>query len=211
MISALPVSGACVPKIVGPHDVRPKISFINASFICPSPSPPSSGPRWQAHSRCLRTSSLSGAMIRANVGSMGRSYTLSPQSASIGSTSSWTNVSIQSSFFWNSGSVSKSHMWRLPLSVWSRRPDPCQNASWMNQNASSAEELIDAGDAIVARATQRALARRQAVYADEVRRLLDAGLEVMRQFGTTQSPRVSDIVDVAGLSRAAFYRPFASK
>jgi AcrR family transcriptional regulator len=81
----------------------------------------------------------------------------------------------------------------------------------MNQNASGAEELIDADNAVVARATQRALARRQAVYVDEVRRLLDAGLQVMRQFGTTQSPRVSDIVDVAGLSRDAFYRHFASK
>jgi len=80
----------------------------------------------------------------------------------------------------------------------------------MNQNASGAEGLA-AVDAVVVRATQRALARRQAVYADEVRRLLDAGLEVMRQCGTTQSPRVSDIVDIAGLSRDAFYRHFASK
>jgi AcrR family transcriptional regulator len=85
----------------------------------------------------------------------------------------------------------------------------------MNQNASGAEQLADAdgdaGDAVVVRATQRALARRQAVYTDEVRRLLDAGLEVMRRCGTTQSPRVSDIVEMAGLSRDAFYRHFASK
>jgi AcrR family transcriptional regulator len=66
-------------------------------------------------------------------------------------------------------------------------------------------------EAIIVRTTQRALARRQAAYADEVRRLLDAGLEVMRQCGTTKSPPVSDIVAGAGLSRDAFYRHFASK
>jgi AcrR family transcriptional regulator len=57
----------------------------------------------------------------------------------------------------------------------------------------------------------RALAKRQAAYTDEVRRLLDAGLEVMRRSGTQRSPRVSDIVEEAGLSRDAFYRHFASK
>jgi AcrR family transcriptional regulator len=79
----------------------------------------------------------------------------------------------------------------------------------MNQNAS--RNLAEGDDAVVARATQRALARRQAVYTDEVRRLLDGGLAVMRQCGTTKSPRVSDIVEAAGLSRDAFYRHFASK
>jgi AcrR family transcriptional regulator len=81
----------------------------------------------------------------------------------------------------------------------------------MNQNTSEAHGLVAADDVIVVRAAQRALARRQAVYEDEVRRLLDAGLEVMRRCGTTRSPRVSDIVDAAGLSRDAFYRHFASK
>jgi AcrR family transcriptional regulator len=33
----------------------------------------------------------------------------------------------------------------------------------------------------------------------------------MRRSGTTKSPRVSDIVDAAGLSRDTFYRHFASK
>ncbi len=66
-------------------------------------------------------------------------------------------------------------------------------------------------EAIIVRTTQRTLARRQAAYANEVRRLLDAGLEVMRQCGTTKSPPVSDIVARAGLSRDAFYRHFASK
>jgi AcrR family transcriptional regulator len=81
----------------------------------------------------------------------------------------------------------------------------------MNQNASRSDAGLDADDAVVARTTQRALARRQAVYTDEVRRLLDAGLAVMRRCGTTKSPRVSDIVEAAGLSRDAFYRHFASK
>ncbi len=93
----------------------------------------------------------------------------------------------------------------------------CQNASWMSQNASldapiaSGLDVIEVEDAVVVRTTQRALAKRQAVYADEVRRLLEAGLEVMRQCGTDRSPRVSDIVEAAGLSRDAFYRHFASK
>jgi AcrR family transcriptional regulator len=58
---------------------------------------------------------------------------------------------------------------------------------------------------------QEALARREAAYADEVRRLLDAGLDVMRRCGTTSRPRVADIVAAAGLSNDAFYRHFRSK
>jgi AcrR family transcriptional regulator len=83
----------------------------------------------------------------------------------------------------------------------------------MNENTTPglARVSVDGEAAIVARATQRALARRQAVYTDEVRRLLDAGLAVMRRCGTARSPRVSDIVEAAGLSRDAFYRHFASK
>jgi AcrR family transcriptional regulator len=64
---------------------------------------------------------------------------------------------------------------------------------------------------VIARVAQRAVARREAGYADEVRRLLDAGLEVMHRRGTTSSPRVADIVQAAGLSNEAFYRHFASK
>ena len=81
----------------------------------------------------------------------------------------------------------------------------------MNQNASGGLVPLDSDDPVVARAAQRALARRQAVYSDEVRRLLDAGLEVMRRCGTTRTPRVADILEAAGLSRDAFYRHFASK
>ena len=91
----------------------------------------------------------------------------------------------------------------------------------MFQNASPEEGSPDGGSVgsvvagveedIVVRTAQRAVARRQAAYADEVRRLLDAGLEVMRRYGTTRSPRVADILAEAGLSRDAFYRHFASK
>jgi hypothetical protein len=61
----------------------------------------------------------------------------------------------------------------------------------MNQNASlpmspgtPGRRAEGADESIVARTAQRSLARRQAVYADEVRRFLDAGLEVMRECGT---------------------------
>jgi AcrR family transcriptional regulator len=67
------------------------------------------------------------------------------------------------------------------------------------------------GDAVVERVASRAVAKRSAAYKDEVRRLLDAGLEVMRRCGTESRPRVTDIVAAAGLSNEAFYRYFASK
>lgn len=58
---------------------------------------------------------------------------------------------------------------------------------------------------------ERALAERRAWYANEVRALLDAALEVMRRCGTASRPRVADIVAAAGLSNEAFYRHFPSK
>jgi AcrR family transcriptional regulator len=64
---------------------------------------------------------------------------------------------------------------------------------------------------VAAAIAQQRLAKRGAEYTSEVRRLLDAGLDVMRRCGTTSSPRVSDIVAAAGLSNDAFYRHFASK
>ncbi|AHH19034.1 putative transcriptional regulator, TetR family [Nocardia nova SH22a] len=67
------------------------------------------------------------------------------------------------------------------------------------------------GDDIATRIAQRALAQRGAAYAEEVRRLLDAGLAVMRRCGTSARPRVADIVAAAGLSNDAFYRHFATK
>jgi AcrR family transcriptional regulator len=62
-----------------------------------------------------------------------------------------------------------------------------------------------------ARIAQQTLARRGDEYADEVRRLLDAGLTVMNERGSTSKPRVADIVAAAGLSNDAFYRHFRSK
>ena len=70
--------------------------------------------------------------------------------------------------------------------------------------------ILDVQNAIPS-AAQEALARREAAYAEEVRRLLDAGLDVMRRCGTSSRPRVADIVAAAGLSNDAFYRHFPSK
>ena len=75
----------------------------------------------------------------------------------------------------------------------------------MNQNA------IPDRDDVASRVASRTLARREAGYADEVRRLLDAALAVIERLGTSGRPRVADIVAEAGLSNDAFYRHFASK
>ena len=73
--------------------------------------------------------------------------------------------------------------------------------------------ILDVQNTIPAGMTpaQEALAKREAAYAEEVRRLLDAALDVMRACGTTSRPRVADIVAAAGLSNDAFYRHFRSK
>ena len=68
-----------------------------------------------------------------------------------------------------------------------------------------------AASSVAARIADRSLAKRGAAHASEVRRLLDAALEVMRRCGTTSRPRVADIVAAAGLSNDAFYRYFPSK
>jgi AcrR family transcriptional regulator len=77
------------------------------------------------------------------------------------------------------------------------------------QNAIPSEAALR-GD-VAATIAQRRLAKRGADYTNEVRRLLDAGLDVMRRCGTTSRPRVADIVAAAGLSNDAFYRHFPSK
>jgi AcrR family transcriptional regulator len=64
---------------------------------------------------------------------------------------------------------------------------------------------------LAARIAQQTLAKKGEGYANEVRRLLDAALEVIRQSGTASRPRVADIVAAAGLSNEAFYRHFPSK
>jgi AcrR family transcriptional regulator len=76
----------------------------------------------------------------------------------------------------------------------------------MSQNA-----IPRASDDVASRVASRTVARREASYAGEVRRLLDAALVVIERLGTTGRPRVADIVAEAGLSNDAFYRHFASK
>jgi AcrR family transcriptional regulator len=70
--------------------------------------------------------------------------------------------------------------------------------------------MADGGD-VAARIAARTLARRGTDYTAEVRRLLDAALEVIAEQGTTARARVADIVAAAGLSNDAFYRHFPSK
>ena len=66
-------------------------------------------------------------------------------------------------------------------------------------------------DDVAGRIVRRTLSKREDQYASEVRRLLDAALEVIRRCGTSSRPRVADIVAEAGLSNEAFYRHFRSK
>jgi AcrR family transcriptional regulator len=60
------------------------------------------------------------------------------------------------------------------------------------------------------RGAERALARRRQRYEQEVERLLDAALQVMRERDTA-SPGVTEILAVSGLSTTAFYRHFPTK
>jgi AcrR family transcriptional regulator len=71
--------------------------------------------------------------------------------------------------------------------------------------------IPDPGTGVADRIVRRTLAKRESEYASEVRRLLDAALELMRANGTSSRPRVADIVAAAGLSNEAFYRHFRSK
>jgi AcrR family transcriptional regulator len=76
------------------------------------------------------------------------------------------------------------------------------------QNAVPAPAVSD--PPVAERVASRTLADRSAAYADEVRRLIDAGYAVMRRSGSLD-PRVNDIVREAGLSNQAFYRHFRGK
>ena len=69
---------------------------------------------------------------------------------------------------------------------------------------------MENGVSLADRTVERTLAVRQTAYADEVRRLIAAGIAVMQRTGG-ESPRVSDIVEEAGLSNQAFYRHFRGK
>jgi AcrR family transcriptional regulator len=60
------------------------------------------------------------------------------------------------------------------------------------------------------RGVEHALARHRQKYEDEVERLVDATMAVMRESETTD-PTVSDILGRAGLSTSAFYRHFPTK
>jgi AcrR family transcriptional regulator len=68
--------------------------------------------------------------------------------------------------------------------------------------------MSDRPSAVAGQLARRSMVDRERVAADEVRRLLDAGLEVL---ATSPAARVGDIVRVSGLSNSAFYRYFASK
>jgi AcrR family transcriptional regulator len=79
------------------------------------------------------------------------------------------------------------------------------------KNAIPEPETPDPETGVAGRIVRNSLAKREEEYADEVRRLLDAALEVMQKCGTSSRPRVADIVAAAGLSNEAFYRHFRSK
>jgi len=68
--------------------------------------------------------------------------------------------------------------------------------------------MSDPSSTVAGELARRSVADRERVAADEVRRLLEAGLEVL---ATSPAARVGDIVRVSGLSNSAFYRYFASK
>ena len=101
--SALPESGALLPKIIGANSQRPRISCMRAKRTCPQPWPPRSGPRWQAQSPCRRTCSFRGSVSTRHC-----SGVQSPAIASSGRISASRNSRIQSSFGWKSSSVAKS-------------------------------------------------------------------------------------------------------
>lgn len=67
-----------------------------------------------------------------------------------------------------------------------------------------------AGRPLALRAVDRSMERKRATYEDEVRRLIEAGFELVRRTGSLE-PRVGEIVAEAGLSNQAFYKHFRSK
>jgi AcrR family transcriptional regulator len=79
----------------------------------------------------------------------------------------------------------------------------------MSQSTSSPEPTDEFTEDVISRTAWSSLARRRANSEAEVRRILDAGLGLMR--GSGRSPTVSDIVTSARVSREAFYRYFRSK
>ena len=90
-----------------------------------------------------------------------------------------------------------------------KNPISHQDAEPPHHTAGTATGVPDTN--VAGRIVRRSLAKREDEYAGEVRRLLDAALEVMDRCGTSSRPRVADIVAAAGLSNDAFYRHFRSK
>ncbi len=70
--------------------------------------------------------------------------------------------------------------------------------------------VSDAELSLLDRAARRRLTARQEAVNDELRRLLGAGLDLLRR-NPTALPRVSDIVAAASSSNDAFYRAFGSR
>lgn len=66
------------------------------------------------------------------------------------------------------------------------------------------------GESLAAQAVRRRTGDRHAAAEDEVRRLLDAGLAVMRA-NPAGNPKIAEIVRRAKVSNDAFYRAFRSK
>ena len=183
----------------GPSDELPRISFRSESLSCPCPWPPSSGPRWVAHSPWRRTCALSGSVMALRVASGG--VNSSPRhSMSMGSTSVRTNSAAQSSFAWYPGSVSNSHAMAVPPLV-----------GWQNNILSMENPSLPDDTDVVSRIARQTLAKRgpglhrRGAPAD--RRRSDGHAPVRNRF----RPRVADIVTEAGISNEGFYRHFASK
>ena len=70
--------------------------------------------------------------------------------------------------------------------------------------------MTEADVSLLDRAARRRLTPRQEAVNDELRRLLAAGLDLLRR-NTAALPRVSDIVAAANSSNDAFYRAFGSR
>ena len=65
-------------------------------------------------------------------------------------------------------------------------------------------------ESLTRRAVARAVAGRQATYAEELQRIVDAAYRVIERTGTVD-PTLRDILRESGLSTQAFYRYFTSK
>lgn len=83
-----------------------------------------------------------------------------------------------------------------------------QNMMLSMENIILSDETVVPAGAV--RSAERAVEARYSAYLDEAQRLIQAGIEEIREKGGVD-PRVADIVRRAGLSNKAFYRHFKSK